>query len=225
MHFSKDQVFAAASAAFRINKGYFRSDKIEKDTNGIKLLKERNALVMYKLLTDQNVSILDSDYIQGQKIIKHFQSLMFSVLAESIVLGKLFKMAYKTSEMAVIEPNTIEFNTIARLPQVYIDEIDKINRRKILDELENNSTPFLNQNMTFTRQKVKIISCVFHRRFNNYAINVLINNHLLYFFSQVKWNENIEVEISAKVQFHYNNKTTKLCNVKLDGEVQHERSY
>lgn len=197
-------VWAAAVAAQRINKKYISRNTYSTDPS--------NYDIMRKLLRfELSNCITDDDRVQAVIIREFFQNLMFGYLQGS--LAEFMTAAFHASTVENISVGIRgAMPIIASLPSTWENEQKKIANRAIIDALEAASTPWGKVGQVLPDNfDVKIVTCVYSKKYGTWAVNAVQDNHLFFFWS----NEAIEVgkivRLAGKVKKHYKGQTTQLA--------------
>lgn len=199
-----DLAYALAVVAMRLNENKYIKNSTQFNTS--------NAEVMLKVYYAQEL-ITPKDLEEGQKIRRHFQHMIMRQIAGE--LHSFLQLALTVASKDNIVVAGKDWPLLAAMPSTYQSEIERMERRELIDSLEAVSTPYGAVGETVHSQ-FKVVSCAENKRYRNFAINAVIGPHLFFFFSLTPYPVGETVAFQARIKSHYNNKTTQLHYVTSD---------
>ena len=227
--FTQEQVWAAATAAQRINGAYIKWPKSFRkfsyngyyDFPSAYQLKNKvnNALQMIIMLKNNMMGVIPEDYVNGQTIREHYLGLSYLIFSGEA--KEFYSKAYNAAlltEVSINKSNSRMFNMIASLPNDYQNYIIRSERRKDLEKVQAISTPIGKQN-EIVSLTITVLDVVEHPKYvASFVVNaraLLADNqtHIVYFFDSRSWVVGEIQAINARIKKINNNKTTQLEQV------------
>ena len=206
-------VFAAACAAQRLNKGFYKEDFCRHVPGGKdeRVLANKNLTV--ELLKDRAYLVTDNDREEAVAVRGYWQLKLFSVLAETA--GPYEKSAVEVAgRNTVFESEWFKSGLIASLPNGYDRGVrmDKVNEIK-------EEAKFYGQHIGAVGGRVEgtvlILNCVYSKNYDTYYVTGKVAENLVMFASKTKIAEDAEFKIKGRIKQHRDNNVTQLNYVKL----------
>jgi hypothetical protein len=221
MKFSREQVWGAAAAAFRINGTYINRDSqyLAKNTNTDGAAKKLNIDIFNHLLTS-NEGILPEDIALGEEVRIHFSYKLADILAGST--NDFIMKAVTAATMTEFDKDADKkyLNIIPCMPNSAARSNKYENEQLIVDEYLRHSTvinPVLNKKGTQVLQELEIEVINFREYVpkmtgykdadrSNFSISNIVtavvknSGQVVFFFTSNKFTTGETVKISAKVK-------------------------
>ncbi len=206
-------VFAAACAAQRLNKGFFKEDfyRHVPGGNGERVLANKNLTV--ELLKDRAYLVTDRDREEAEAVRSYWQLKLFSVLADTA--NQYEKSAVEVAgRETVFESEWFKAGLIASLPHSYERNVrmDRVNEIK---EEAKYTGKYIGQPGDRVEGTVTILNCVYSKAYETYYVNAKLDENIVMFQSKTKIAEDAEFKLKGRVKKHRDNNVTQLNYVKL----------
>ena len=202
-----DLVWAAASAAYRINGGYWKNEEIR---DGRVVTPRNRDLVRLYLADSSHQFITDGDYSQGQQC----RAVLAADVTMSALKGDLNEWDRVVHEMVNLDRITTDYqvSVITALPKAYNT---LIHRTAINDRLgECDATPVgrVDDRVTLSGEIVRVS---YSNRFNTYYTTVITDsNQEVYFAYRERLATTRRIRFCGRVKRHAG-RATQLSRVKL----------
>lgn len=206
-------VFAAACAAQRLNKGFFKEDFYRHTPGGKseQVLANRNLTVA--LLKDRAYLVTDKDREEAEAVRGYWQLKLFGVLADTA--GPYEKSAVEVAgRETVFESEWFKAGLIASLPSAYERGIrmDRVNEIKEEAKFNGKHIGAVGGRVEGT---VLILNCVYSKTYETYYVTGKVEENLVMFASKTKIAEDTEFKIKGRIKQLRDNNVTQLNYVKL----------
>lgn len=206
-------VFAAACAAQRLNKGFFKEDFYRHHPGGKdeRVLANKNLTV--ELLKDRAYLVTDRDREEAEAVRGYWQLKLFGVLADTA--GPYEKSAVEVAgRETVFESEWFKAGLIASLPSAYERGVrmDRVN--EIKEEAKFNGK-HIGAVGGRVEGKVLILNCVYSKTYETYYVTGKVEENLVMFASKTKIAEDTEFKIKGRIKQLRDNNVTQLNYVKL----------
>lgn len=227
--YNRDDVWAAACAAQRINGEYVKRQgelvkmrerqatisgrKIENDPTGNKLT---NVALMRILLGGDMKDITPKDREKGEETRRYFVSLFSLAFTGDLI--DFYKSAIMAANLEEVADADKAMPLIACLPSSYErDESRRLDRDK-LDSISMNSVPLSAAIGDTVQLEFTVVDCIFKPKFGTYAVNGTTmddgNFHLVFFFEKgTNWPVGSVRHVSGRIKSIKGN-TTQLHYVR-----------
>jgi hypothetical protein len=215
-------VFAAASAAQRINGSYVKSSESrgEKPSNRAIM----NFIVMgvsqygYEVEVTQNWSIMDLDYVSADQIMEYYKSKTLEIMsgkANAYTMAAA-NAAYKEQ---IASNDQLTLGTVASLPQAHERSVAYDQTWDRVELLKRNSQHFGTVGDKF-EGAVEVLSCIYSKNWFKYYVTAITKQgNIVNFASDGEYKQGETVEISsAKIKQHANENITRLHYVRVKRE-------
>jgi hypothetical protein len=206
-------VFAAACAAQRLNKGFYKDDFYRNVPGGKseRVLANKNLTV--ELLKDRAYLVTDRDREEAEAVRGYWRLKLFSVLAETA--GPYEKSAVEVAGRdTVFESEWFKAGLIASLPNGY----DRGVRMDMVNEIKEEAK-FRGQHIGAVGGRVDgtvlILNCVYSKNYETYYVTGKVGENLVMFASKTKIAEDAEFKIKGRIKQLRDNNVTQLNYVKL----------
>jgi hypothetical protein len=206
-------VFAAACAAQRLNKGFFKEDFYRNMPGGKseRVLANKNLTV--ELLKDRAYLVTDRDREEAEAVRGYWQLKLFSVLADTA--GPYEKSAVEVAgRESVFESEWFKAGLIASLPSGYERGVrmDRVNEIKEEAKFCGEYAGPVGGRVEGT---VLILNCVYSKTYEMYYVTGKVGKNLVMFASKTKVTEDAEFQIKGRIKQHRDGNVTQLNYVKL----------
>ena len=202
-NYEADKVWAAAVAAYRLNKGYIKST--EPTVPGQKT----NRQIMEELLSE-DTQLFQEDIDEGRRVRQYFNGLTFKVL-EGKTLTPFLQNAMEIANKDQITDN-LGIGTIASLPATYTK---MTSRDSIENKIKWARGGFIGSIGEKTKQHVEVIKQIWSQNWNTWYYTVLNKEDQVLFFAykgELKIGDCVTIE--GKIKSHRDN-STQLSHVKV----------
>lgn len=203
-------VFAAASAAYRLlGAQYVKAGEFKQDQDGNMLPVQGNKDKIVELINNQE-EIQDIDMESGEQLKKHYQGLMFKILAGK-VLNEFDMKALALANAEQISDR--DFGVIAYLPAGF----ERARRQQSISdrilECNNSYIAGIGSKIVTTGEVVKIN---YSQQWATYYVTMITDDNYSVFFS-IKKNLTVgsKVKIAGTVRSHREQYQTQLNFVKI----------
>lgn len=216
--YTRNDVFAAAVAAQRINGDYIKKKFIPVVENKENSTKLSNGALMRIILASGKTDILPEEYETAETIRQYFCSLVTLVFEGTA--REFIKAAVDASTTDEITDGSPMFMLVASLPSVYAKNLQRQQEREALTNAIQNSTPLHEVSYgTIVKLEGTVIDSIYKQRFGSNAVNVLVEDehgkHVVFFFDRDNWNKGGKYKFSGRVK-NVGNQTVQLHYVRLD---------
>lgn len=206
-------VFAAACAAQRLNKGFFKEDfhRYVPGGKSEQVLANKNLTVA--LLKDRAYLVTDRDREEAEAVRGYWQLKLFSVLADTA--GPYEKSAVEVAgRETVFESEWFKAGLIASLPSAYERGVrmDRVNEIKEEAKFNGKHIGAVGGRVEGT---VLILNCVYSKTYETYYVTGKVEENLVIFASKTKIAEDTEFKIKGRIKQLRDNNVTQLNYVKL----------
>jgi hypothetical protein len=219
--YPRQDVFAAAVAAQRINGEYVKRTDSQKFTTRIQKpqrtdaygTKLSNGSMMKVILASDRSDILSEDYERAETIRDYFCSmitLVFEGTAKDFI-----KTAVDAATSEEISESGNMLMLVSSLPSVYERNIKRNAEREHLSKLIESSVPLSNNIGESVKLHVTVVDSIYKERFGSYAVNAIVTgtNQLVFFFDRHEWVKGSKYNLSGRIKSKIN-KTTQLHYVR-----------
>lgn len=206
-------VFAAACAAQRLNKGFFKEDFHRYVFGGKSEQVLANKNLTVALLKDRAYLVTDRDREEAEAVRGYWQLKLFSVLADTA--GPYEKSAVEVAgRETVFESEWFKAGLIASLPSAYERGVrmDRVNEIKEEAKFNGKHIGTVGGRVEGT---VLILNCVYSKTYETYYVTGKVEENLVMFASKTKIAEDSEFKIKGRIKQHRDNNVTQLNYVKL----------
>jgi hypothetical protein len=202
-------VFAAASAAYRINGSYIKQDEVTFHENGNHTVdKIANKTLVHQFLTGA-VDLRDEDREMGEKVRQHCNGLSFK-----IITGKTLS-EFEQAMLSVADKETTDSNydiaVVASLPASY----DRVQARIQQDAMLREKSGTLNADIgSKVELDIEVVRCNYSNNWDTHFVTATVDNAVVFFASRNKLELGSKLRIKGKVKAHKEDRT-QLSHVKL----------
>jgi hypothetical protein len=207
--YSAADVWAASAAAYRLNGNQYLKVTTKKLSP--------NKHFMGKLLKDPK-KILPEDYAFGEKARAYFQGEMLLRVLKGNILRDYLVEAAVAAQAETITKSDKNWNMIASLTNVYVNESKVQDWIERSVEIIEGSIPYGTPGSPVNLE-LKVLNSRFHKGYCNYAINAINDAGQLFFWFQYEPAvEDDMIKVSGIIKTHYQGKTTQLYGVRMEKE-------
>lgn len=207
--YNVSDVFAAASAAYRINGSYLKSDDITFHENGGHTInKLANKTLVHQFLKGA-FDLRDEDREMGEKVRQHCNGLSFK-----IITGKTLS-EFEQAMLSVADKETTDSNydiaVVASLPASYERAQSRIQQDAMLREKSGTLTADIGSKVELD---IEVVRCNYSNNWDTHFVTATVDNAVVFFASRNKLELGAELRIKGKVKAHKEDRT-QLSHVKM----------
>lgn len=207
--YNVSDVFAAASAAYRINGSYLKSDDITFHKNGGHTInKLANKTLAHQFLKGA-FDLRDEDREMGEKVRQHCNGLSFK-----IITGKTLS-EFEQAMLSVADKETTDSNydiaVVASLPASYERAQSRIQQDAMLREKSGTLTADIGSKVELD---IEVVRCNYSNNWDTHFVTATVDNAVVFFASRNKLELGAELRIKGKVKAHKEDRT-QLSHVKI----------
>ena len=202
-------VFAAASAAYRINGSYLKSDDITFHENGSHTINNlANKTLVHQFLKGA-FDIRGEDREMGEKVRQYCNGLSFN-----IITGKTLS-EFEQAMLSVADKETTDSNydiaVVASLPASY----DRAQARIQQDAMLREKSGTLNADIgSKVELDIEVVRCNYSNNWDTHFVTAIVDNAVVFFASRNKLELGSKLRIKGKVKAHKEDRT-QLSHVKF----------
>jgi len=202
-------VFAAASAAYRINGSYLKSDDITFHENGDHTINNlANKTLVHQFLKGA-FDICGEDREMGEKVRQYCNGLSFN-----IITGKTLS-EFEQAMLSVADKETTDSNydiaVVASLPASY----DRAQARIQQDAMLREKSGTLNADIgSKVELDIEVVRCNYSNNWDTHFVTAIVDNAVVFFASRNKLELGSKLRIKGKVKAHKEDRT-QLSHVKF----------
>ncbi len=216
MEFTADQVWGAATAAQRINDGYFKETQYGTKDGFIDttvVLKRANKEMVKEWLRNNDFAqVTEADYAAGQKARNHFKG--YTLLA---IAGKLNDFQNTAMQIAAKDVFTgrdmYDFAVVSCLPSVALRDAAKNDLKRDIYASEQ----LQGAEGDAVQGEVHVVNARFNPEYNKYRITARMGEAFVDFWVGRELSVGTNYAIKAKIKRVRGDKTTQLNYVKIIG--------
>jgi hypothetical protein len=202
-------VFAAASAAYRINGSYLKQDEVTFYENGNHTVdKIANKTLVHQFLNG-NFDIADEDREMGEKVRQHCNGLSFK-----IITGKTLS-EFEQAMLSIADKETTDSNydiaVVASLPASYERAQVRIQQDTMLRE---NGGTLNNAVGDKVELNIEVVRCNYSNNWDTHFVTATVDNAVVFFATRNKFELGSKLRIKGKVKAHKEDRT-QLSHVKF----------
>jgi hypothetical protein len=202
-------VFAAASAAYRINGSYLKSDDITFHENGDHTINNlANKTLVHQFLKDA-FDIRDEDREMSEKVRQYCNGLSFN-----IITGKTLS-EFEQAMLSIADKETTDSNydiaVVASLPASY----DRAQARIQQDAMLREKSGTLNVDIgSKVELDIEVVRCNYSNNWDTHFVTATVDNAVVFFATRNKLEFGSKLRIKGKVKAHKEDRT-QLSHVKF----------
>ena len=202
-------VFAAASAAYRINGSYLKSDDITFHENGSHTINNlANKTLVHQFLKGV-FDIRDEDREMGEKVRQYCNGLSFN-----IITGKTLS-EFEQAMLSVADKETTDSNydiaVVASLPASYGRAQARIQQDAMLREKSGTLTDAVGDKVELD---IEVVRCNYSNNWDTHFVTAIVDNAVVFFATRSKLEFGSKLRIKGKVKAHKEDRT-QLSHVKF----------
>lgn len=202
-------VFAAASAAYRINGLYIKQDEITfHEGGGHTVDKIANKTLVHQFLKGA-FDLRDEDREMGERVRQHCNGLSFK-----IITGKTLS-EFEQAILSVADKETTDSNydiaVVASLPASYDRAQARIQQDAMLREKSGTLTDAVGVKVELD---IEVVRCNYSNNWDTHFVTATIDNAVVFFASRNKLELGSKLRIKGKVKAHKEDRT-QLSHVKF----------
>ena len=202
-------VFAAASAAYRINGSYLKSDDITFHENGDHTINNlANKTLVHQFLKGA-FDIRDEDREMGEKVRQYCNGLSFN-----IITGKTLS-EFEQAMLSVADKETTDSNydiaVVASLPASYDRAQARIQQDAMLREKSGTLTDAVGDKVELD---IEVVRCNYSNNWDTHFVTATVDNAVVFFATRNKLELGSKLRIKGKVKAHKEDRT-QLSHVKF----------
>ena len=202
-----EQVWAAASAAYRINGGYFKYPDIQDG----KIVRPTNReLVKLYLAIDNSEFVTEADRRQGALC----QQTLRNSVTMAALKGELSEWSLLVAQMTALDIIETEYqvSVITALPKSYHQTVARENVDSRLAHCDDTPMGTVNQVITVSGE---VVRCNYSAKWNtNYATVITADNRQVFFAYREPLRVGRQINLRGRVKRHAD-RATQLSRVKL----------
>ena len=207
--YNVSDVFAAASAAYRINGSYLKSDDITFHENGGHTInKLANKTLVHQFLKGA-FDLRDEDREMGEKVRQHCNGLSFK-----IITGKTLS-EFEQAMLTIADKETTDSNydiaVVASLPASYERAQARIQQDAMLREKGGTLTDAVGDKVELD---IEVVRCNYSNNWDTHFVTATVDNAVVFFASRNKLELGSKLRIKGKVKAHKEDRT-QLSHVKF----------
>ena len=202
-------VFAAASAAYRINGSYIKQDEVTFHENGNHTVdKIANKTLVHQFLKGA-FDLRDEDREMGEKVRQHCNGLSFK-----IITGKTLS-EFEQAMLTIADKETTDSNydiaVVASLPASYERAQARIQQDAMLREKGGTLNVDIGSKVELD---IEVVRCNYSNNWDTHFVTAIIDNAVVFFASRNKLELGSKLRIKGKVKAHKEDRT-QLSHVKF----------
>ena len=202
-------VFAAASAAYRINGSYIKQDEVTFHENGNHTVdKIANKTLVHQFLKGA-FDLRDEDREMGEKVRQHCNGLSFK-----IITGKTLS-EFEQAMLSVADKETTDSNydiaVVASLPASYERAQARIQQDAMLREKGGMLTDAIGDKVELD---IEVVRCNYSNNWDTHFVTATVDNAVVFFATRNKLELGSKLRIKGKVKAHKEDRT-QLSHVKF----------
>jgi len=202
-------VFAAASAAYRINGSYLKQDEVTFYENDIHTVdKIANKTLVHQFLKGA-FDLRDEDREMGEKVRQHCNGLSFK-----IITGKTLS-EFEQAMLTIADKETTDSNydiaVVASLPASYERAQARIQQDAMLREKGGTLTDAVGDKVELD---IDVVRCNYSNNWDTHFVTATVDNAVVFFASRNKLELGSKLRIKGKVKAHKEDRT-QLSHVKI----------
>ena len=202
-------VFAAASAAYRINGSYIKQDEVTfHESGGHTVDKIANKTLVHQFLKGA-FDLRDEDREMGEKVRQHCNGLSFK-----IITGKTLS-EFEQAMLSVADKETTDSNydiaVVASLPASYDRAQARIQQDAMLREKSGTLTDAVGDKVELD---IEVVRCNYSNNWDTHFVTAIVDNAVVFFASRNKLDLGSKLRIKGKVKDHKEDRT-QLSHVKV----------
>ena len=207
--YNVSDVFAAASAAYRINGSYLKSDDITFHENGNHTVdKLANKTLVHQFLKGA-FDLRDEDREMGEKVRQHCNGLSFK-----IITGKTLS-EFEQAMLSVADKETTDSNydiaVVASLPASYERAQARIQQDAMLREKSGTLADAVGDKVELD---IEVVRCNYSNNWDTHFVTATVDNAVVFFATRNKIELGTKLRIKGKVKAHKEDRT-QLSHVKF----------
>ena len=202
-------VFAAASAAYRINGSYIKQDEVTfHESGGHTVDKIANKTLVHQFLKGA-FDLRDEDREMGEKVRQHCNGLSFK-----IITGKTLS-EFEQAMLSVADKETTDSNydiaVVASLPASYDRAQARIQQDAMLREKSGALADAVGDKVELD---IEVVRCNYSNNWDTHFVTAIVDNAVVFFASRNKLDLGSKLRIKGKVKDHKEDRT-QLSHVKV----------
>ena len=202
-------VFAAASAAYRINGSYLKQDEVTFYDNGNHTVdKIANKTLVHQFLKGA-FDLRDEDREMGEKVRQHCNGLSFK-----IITGKTLS-EFEQAMLTIADKETTDSNydiaVVASLPASYERAQARIQQDAMLREKSGTLTDAVGDKVELD---IEVVRCNYSNNWDTHFVTATVDNAVVFFATRNKLELGSKLRIKGKVKAHKEDRT-QLSHVKF----------
>ena len=202
-------VFAAASAAYRINGSYLKQDEVTFRENGNHTVdKIANKTLVHQFLKGA-FDLRDEDREMGEKVRQHCNGLSFK-----IITGKTLS-EFEQAMLTIADKETTDSNydiaVVASLPASYERAQARIQQDAMLREKGGTLTDAVGDKVELD---IEVVRCNYSNNWDTHFVTATVDNAVVFFATRNKLELGSKLRIKGKVKAHKEDRT-QLSHVKF----------
>ena len=202
-------VFAAASAAYRINGSYLKQDEVTFRENGNHTVdKIANKTLVHQFLKGA-FDLRDEDREMGEKVRQHCNGLSFK-----IITGKTLS-EFEQAMLTIADKETTDSNydiaVVASLPASYERAQARIQQDAMLREKGGTLTDAVGDKVELD---IEVVRCNYSNNWDTHFVTATVDNAVVFFATRNKLEFGSKLRIKGKVKAHKEDRT-QLSHVKF----------
>lgn len=202
-------VFAAASAAYRINGSYLKQDEVTFRENGNHTVdKIANKTLVHQFLKGA-FDLRDEDREMGEKVRQHCNGLSFK-----IITGKTLS-EFEQAMLTIADKETTDSNydiaVVASLPASYDRAQARIQQDAMLREKSGTLTDAVGDKVELD---IEVVRCNYSNNWDTHFVTATVDNAVVFFATRNKLELGSTLRIKGKVKAHKEDRT-QLSHVKF----------
>lgn len=202
-------VFAAASAAYRINGSYLKQDEVTFRENGNHTVdKIANKTLVHQFLKGA-FDLRDEDREMGEKVRQHCNGLSFK-----IITGKTLS-EFEQAMLTIADKETTDSNydiaVVASLPASYERAQARIQQDAMLREKGGTLIDAVGDKVELD---IEVVRCNYSNNWDTHFVTATVDNAVVFFATRNKLELGSKLRIKGKVKAHKEDRT-QLSHVKF----------